>query len=139
VHSACGDGVSLWNNPTAALTLNEIHSNSGAGVSLHSGAAAVSITRNRLHANGTAAFQFTSAHNHAWIEGNVLDEAEAGPPEPLPDYSLGSHALSAAAAAAAEAGGSGGCGPAICVPAFASHSMPALPRVGGGLGVVFIS
>ncbi|KAG8459650.1 hypothetical protein KFE25_001006 [Diacronema lutheri] len=121
IHSACGDGISLWNNPSTEIEGNRIHSNQGAGVSIRSGSGDVRITNNHVHSNRAAAFQFTTSHAHAWIEGNIVDEvAHVRAPEPLPETLLAGDVP-------------------IASIACASFTMPVLPSVGaGGIGGVVV-
>lgn len=121
IHSATGDGISLWNNPRSQVEGNRIHSNQGAGISIRSGSGDVRITNNHVHSNRAAAFQFTTSHAHAWIEGNIIEELAQPPtPEPLPEEMVPNELP-------------------IPLMAFASSTMPVLPSVGaGGVGGVVV-
>ena len=74
IHSARGDGVTLWNDTNALLDSNSIYANYGMGVACYDDACA-QLTRNRLFDNSAGIFYSTPrvGHTNMVLESNEVE------------------------------------------------------------------
>mmetsp|Transcript_9889 Transcript_9889/g.26864 ORF Transcript_9889/g.26864 Transcript_9889/m.26864 type:complete len:557 (+) Transcript_9889:80-1750(+) len=70
VHASRGDGVTLWNDATAHIERNHIHSNHGAGISINSSGGQVHILNNCIQGNDAETVRCAA---NCVLRGNTYD------------------------------------------------------------------